>query len=237
MEFLPEARLDLTSLKCLGNKASLMRGKMQPVLPGFGKLDVKEFGGTLVKGNPREKRPLSLKRPVHVVLKSSIAKGEMSFLKRGRAKQIESLVRRIAKQKGVKVYRYANAGNHLHLLVLPRSRESFNAYIRALSGLIARITLGVERGKAKASDCERTFQLNGVRKKSARGGRVASFWDARPYTRIVEWGRDFRSVCSYVVQNTLEAIGFIPYQPRRQKAGVRAKAKAGNGRWGPAFLP
>lgn len=28
-------------------------------------------------------------------------------------------------------------------------------------------------------------------------------WDAKPFTRIVEWGRDFVGVCAYILQYTL----------------------------------
>src|SRR6476659_6927628 len=144
-----------------------MRARKQSYLPGFGKLAKAEFGGSALKGNAREERPISTKRPMHLVMRSTLARGDKSFLNRSRARKIEELVRRLAKDKNVKVYRYANSGNHLHLLVLSASRRGFKAYVRALSGLIARLTLGVERGRAL-----------GVK-----------FWDARPFTRIVEWGR------------------------------------------------
>jgi REP element-mobilizing transposase RayT len=172
-----------------------MRGKRQPSLLGFGKLDEKEFGGSRLRGNPREQRPIAVKRPMHLVMRSTLARGERSFLRKQNARRIETLVRKLGKEKGVNVYRFANSGNHLHFVVLPSSRPAFRAYVRAVSGLIARISLGVERGTPKG----------------------LKFWDARPYTRIVEWGRDFKSVCDYVLQNTLEAIGFIAYQPRENR--------------------
>ncbi len=165
----------------------------QVILPGFDGSFRKTFGGSALKGNAREQRPISVKRPMHVVMRSSLATNEHSFLKPQRARRIETLVRRIGKAKGVKVYRYANAGNHLHLVVLPRSRESFHAFTRAISGIIARLTLGAERGRAQGK----------------------KFWDAKPFTRILEWGRDFKTATSYVLQNKLEALGFIPHQERR----------------------
>jgi hypothetical protein len=39
-------------------------------------------------------------------------------------------------------------------------------------------------------------------------------WMHRPYTRIVTWGREFKRVLNYLEMNVLEAIGFIPRQPR-----------------------
>jgi REP element-mobilizing transposase RayT len=43
-------------------------------------------------------------------------------------------------------------------------------------------------------------------------------WLFRPFTRIVEWGRDFKRTCGYVEMNELEAWGYIPYQPRGRNA-------------------
>lgn len=152
----------------------------------------KDFGGSLLKGNAKEKRPISTKRAMHLVLRSSLAKGERSFLQSGRKKQIRTLIESAAKTHGIRLYRQANSGNHLHLLILPSSRKAFQAFIRSITGLIARITLGVERGKAKS----------------------LRFWDQRPWSRIVEWGTHYQQVQKYLLQNTLEAIGFIPYQTR-----------------------
>jgi REP element-mobilizing transposase RayT len=173
-----------------------MRGPRQPLLPGFSGLKTKEFGGALLKGNPREARPVSTKRPMHLVMRSTLATGARSFLSPHRAKRIDALIRSVGRDKGVRIYRYANSGNHLHLIVLPRSRVAFRSFLRAITGLIARITLAVERGRAAG----------------------LKFWDARPFTRILEWGRDFKAVSDYLTENTLEAIGFIPYRPRNRKA-------------------
>jgi len=45
-------------------------------------------------------------------------------------------------------------------------------------------------------------------------------WLFRPFTRVIEWGRDFKRVCQYVLQNDLEGLGLIPYQKRRTKKRV-----------------
>jgi len=172
-----------------------MRRAKQDLLPGFEKAGIKKFGGSMLKGNAREQRPISVKRPMHLVMKSSLARGESSFLSKKRARRIEDLVHHQGKLHGVRIYRFANSGNHLHLVIKPVSKRAFRTYIRAVSGLIARITLGAEKGKAQG----------------------LKFWDARPFTRIIEWGRDYKNVCDYVLQNTLEAIGFIAYQPRGRK--------------------
>lgn len=165
--------------------------RKQPFLPlsEFKKLGVKEFGGSLLKGNPKEARPLSTKKAIHLVLRSSVAKGKLSFLTANNMARIEKTIHSVAKKLGVKVYRYANSGNHLHLIILPSSRPAFNAYIRSVTGIIARIVTGRERGQGE-------------------NAAVDSFWDARPFTRIIEWGREFKSVSQYLNLNILEAVGF-----------------------------
>lgn len=167
----------------------------------FKKQDIKHFGGALLKGShPKCKRPISIKRTMHLVLRASLARGPHSLLKHER--RINAILATQAKKHGVKVYRHANSGNHLHVIVLPRSRRSFHGFIRAISGLIARGVLGAERGRAKG----------------------LKFWDHRPFTRVVEWGQDFRRTTRYLLQNTLEAYGIIPYQTRRAASAAMSRS-------------
>lgn len=157
----------------------------------LGENSVKFFGGAhLGNSNPKGKRPIALKRSMHLVLRSTLARGERSLLRKERL--IRKIVDKQGKMLGVRIYRQANAGNHIHLLVRPLSRQAFNAFVRAISGLIAREVLGAQRGNAKN----------------------VQFWDKRPFTQIVEWGRHYQTVCHYLLQNSLEAWGFIPYKPR-----------------------
>ena len=76
---------------------------------------------------------------------------------------------------------------------------------RLLLGRLGRINfgliymLGAQRGAAK------------IKTKADR------FWTLRPFTRVVYWGRDERSMLAYTETNQLEAIGFIPYTPSGYK--------------------
>ena len=155
--------------------------------------NIKKFGGALLTSNPKEKRPLSLKKSSHLVMRSLHARGPLSLLRHN--EKIEKIINRQAKKFGVKIYRYANGGNHLHMIILPMSRRAFNSFIRSITGLIARLVLKVERGDPKG----------------------IQFWEKRPFTRIVEWGSDYKRVCNYLLQNTLEALGFLEYQPRKTR--------------------
>jgi REP element-mobilizing transposase RayT len=176
-----------------------MKNSRADFLPGFQKVGRKEFGGANLKGNPRAARPIAIKRPMHLVLRSSYAKGRKSFLHTDRADRIRSVVFRLGKAKGVKIYRFANSGNHLHLLLQARSRTAFHGFLRAITGIIARITLQVQRGYPMG----------------------LKFWDhSRPFSRIVEWGREFNSVANYLLQNTLEGLRLTAYRPRVRKANL-----------------
>ncbi len=52
-------------------------------------------------------------------------------------------------------------------------------------------------------------------------------WALRPFTRVVAWGLGFRRACGYVEMNELEALGFIPYQPRGRGSLSRRMSHAG----------
>lgn len=158
----------------------------------------KEFGGSLLKNsNAKTARPISNKLPMHLVLRSEIAKGPYSFLKKASA--IEKLVKQQAKKNNISVYSFANSGNHLHLLIKIKASNRhqmqylWKRFIRSVSSLIARLVLGFEKSKAK-----------GIK-----------FWSHRPFTRILSsWVKDFLYVKKYLFQNYLETLGLIPYQPR-----------------------
>ncbi len=151
------------------------------------KPDLSVFGGALLKGNARIARPLSTKKPVHMVMKSKLAKGERAFTKTKIAKQIDEVVKKLATENNIKLQRFANGGDHLHFVMNISSRKSFNIFLRAVSGLIARITLGAERGSPVDKQ----------------------FWDHKPYTKILESSEDIKAVSSIMNQRKPEATGFI----------------------------
>ena len=158
----------------------------------------KEFGGALLKKSHAKKaRPISTKHAMHVTLRSSKAKNEKSFLlNRQRRLQIEAKIHELAKKFGIKIYKLAIVGNHIHLLLRATYRRGFIYFLRAIAGIIARIALGAQRGQLKLADSDK-------------------FWDQRPWTRLLAWTRDFENVKKYVQQNFNEAMGFTPYKPRK----------------------
>lgn len=97
---------------------------------------------------------------------------------------------KMAKRWGIRLYRYANVGNHIHLLVRVPSRAVWQRFLRELTGGIALIVTGARKGSA--------LQRN----ESGRG-----FWDHLAFTRIVHFGRDFRTMGRYLIKNLFEAAG------------------------------
>lgn len=106
---------------------------------------------------------------------------------------IRDLVDRLKNRWNVAVYRYANVGNHLHLLVRAKSRADWQGFIRELSGGIAIIVTGAKKG---------TPLERGADSQTTRG-----FWDHLVFSRIVSWGRDFKGVALYTLKNLWEGTG------------------------------
>lgn len=144
-------------------------------------------GGELSVGVRKVARPIVTKRPMHLVMRSTLAVGSRSFLVARNAKWIQVTVSRLAREHHVQVYEFANSGNHLHLLLRAKTRDGFKSFLRALAGTVAMKIGGACKGRAL----------------------VRKFWDLPPFTRVVEWGRAFLVAREYVVQNTLEALGFV----------------------------
>jgi REP element-mobilizing transposase RayT len=103
---------------------------------------------------------------------------------------IHDFIHQLADHWGVKVYRFANVGNHIHLLIKVPSRATWRRFIRELSGGIAIIVTGARKGA-------------GLKKNESGRG----FWDELVFTRIVKFGRDFVGVKTYLAKNLFEAAG------------------------------
>jgi REP element-mobilizing transposase RayT len=128
-------------------------------------------------------------------LKSSSAKGLKSF--KLFDIEIETIIEVQAKRHFVKIYGAANAGNHLHLIVQAPAKEYLNAFLKALSARIAQTIEGREKEQTRES-----FEK--------------PFWDARPYSRLLSWGRDFKNVCRYIGINTTESVLGLSREGTRQ---------------------
>jgi REP element-mobilizing transposase RayT len=189
------------------------------------KKDLRFFGGRLLHGKRKGRRPLSTKEPIHLVLRSSWAMGQNSFLRPQNKRPIESLIASLSRKYGVTLYQRAIASNHLHLLVRIECRKSYVAFIKVLSSKIALHVMKNQNFKIfkKSLRDHIVLRPNTMARSTAGGdgantteiqGKGQKFWQFRPFNRVLTWGRDFKGCTQYVIQNKLEAIGFIKYKAR-----------------------
>ncbi len=162
--------------------------RQQSFLPGFDRKIGMAFGGNLNIGRRKNARPFSHRLPIHVIFKSSRAKGRWSL--QAHDEKVEKLLNKFSKLYGIQVFYRANVGNHLHLLLrtrsksYPQAKAVFQAFLRRFSGELAFQVMQAKKGQPK--------------------GR---FWDAIPFTRLINWGRDFATAKTYIFKNLIEAAG------------------------------
>ena len=164
---------------------------------------IRLFGGSRLKGHPKTARPLNTKESIHLVLKSARAFGSQSMLHGHNAKKIHELIYNQAECCGIKVYHFVNVGNHLHLVIKLHDIKLFRKFIRAITGLIARQVLKKERGLAKNTSRNESLPNESVSKIDNR------FWVARPFTRLIAWGRDYNHVSWYMKKNMSQATSAL----------------------------
>jgi hypothetical protein len=156
------------------------------------------YGGELMKsrqGRARP-RPLSTRDTLHVVLRSSRAKGDWSFAKRENRTKVHEILQRFSRKYGVRVLSYANVGNHLHFHVKLSNRYLYAPFIRALTAAIAMAVTGCSRWKPL---------------KEKAGDR---FWDYRPFSRVVRSFRASLNLRDYVRINQYEGYGYSRREAR-----------------------
>jgi REP element-mobilizing transposase RayT len=145
-----------------------------------------------LKSHPKSARPVSTKDLMHVVFKSTQAKGPHSFL--GFERSLLKVLQELAVKLNVSLVDIVVMGNHIHLSLKVKSRRAFSNYLRAASGLIARKVLGAERHRPSA---------------------LKKFFDARPFSRIVACGKkSWRALARYFELNRLEKCGFSKHESK-----------------------
>ena len=186
----------------------------------------KFFGGALLQGRRKSLRPLTSKDSIHFVLRSCWAVGADSFLSRRNHRQIDQIINCFAKKFGVRIYQRALNSNHLHLLLRITNRRLYRSFIKAVSGQIASHVMGqqsffdfsrsrVKPVKGDGLQSTNKEQKNVKVKAHTSSDASSGFWQFRPFSRVVHWGRDFKVCVKYLKQNVLEAFGFVLYQRRK----------------------
>lgn len=99
-------------------------------------------------------------------------------------RKIQLLIKRYAGKFNIKVHRTSINSNHIHLLIVTSRRANFQNYLRSITGLIARLM-----GAGK-------------------------LWEHLAFSRVANWGKEYKVLISYILKNQLEALGVISYVPR-----------------------
>ena len=159
--------------------------KKQPSFHGFPEKERAFSPGRRTTRASRQYRPVVTKEAMHLVLRSDRARGTKSLLKYDHV--VRAVIVKVARRRGVRVYRIVNAGNHLHITLKLSKQFLWHGFISGVTGGIAR-TLGFMRDE----------------------GAKQGFWNSRPFTRVIAWGRDYNVVKDYHVLNQLEADGVVP---------------------------
>lgn len=191
----------------------------------------KEHGGALSDRKRRSKRILSMKDPIHLTLRSDFAYGVRSLMKH--RDLIRHMILKFSRRFKIKVYRHAICGNHIHLLIKGENRVGLQNFFRVLAGHIAQnilkqfpvtlsdrkhreFMLSKKRGGAPQNHItSKKNTKNTAKKPTGCRKNQRQFWALLVYTRIITWGREFKSVSRYILQNTLEALQLIAYKPRK----------------------
>ncbi len=139
-------------------------------------------GGDLNKGKRKEKRPVSTRKYMHLVLKSSYAKGEFSFLNAKHRLQIDRIIKTTAKKNFVVIADGVNMGNHFHLKVKCKDPVYFKRFLRIIT-------------------CKIVMLVTGARKGKSFGKR---FLDSIPYTRILTSSKEELGLRGYFEANRIE---------------------------------
>lgn len=160
-----------------------MRGQLKLL-----KNEPKAYGGELLKKRKGRSgpRPLDTKNSMHVVLRSSYAKGGWSFRVGENPKKVDRILKKFSVKYGVRILSVANVGNHLHLHIQLGTRFGYKPFIRAVTAAIAMAITGMSRWK----------------------NLKIKFWDLRPYTRVVVGREAWRHLTKYIRLNQLEGMGY-----------------------------
>jgi REP element-mobilizing transposase RayT len=156
---------------------------MKQISFGFYKNYTNSFGGSLLVGKRKSKRPLSTKNPIHLILKSNhkgvFAPGNIS---------LEKLIFSQIKKFNIRIYQHAINWSHIHLVIKLHNQQDYKKFIRSITSIMA------QKIRAKLQKTDKAYE---------------KVFELRPFTRVLKWGRDFKITMSYQILNQLESLGMI----------------------------
>ena len=142
-----------------------------------------KHGGGIDANKRKLARPFRKNKPLHIVLKSSYVKGLRSLRSAHNKLAVEKIVQTNAKKQNAKLHAHQNVGNHLHILASFKTKAALTKFLKTIAALISRHVTNAKKGKPA-----------GIK-----------FWDAIPFSRIVDGLRDFRGMLNYILKNRIQA--------------------------------
>jgi REP element-mobilizing transposase RayT len=209
----------------------------------FFKSSRKEHGGILSLGKRRRARPLSTRCPLHVTLRSDFAHGPRSLRKnqvlvRAVTRKAATLFRIRVYEMAicgnhlhllVRGKRRVDLQNFFRVLAGHIAQEIVRLYPiseeeRHGGGTAPQWVFLNSSPDLTPSSPSRDSSLDpailqsgdlseSLSKRGCKKNRRV-FWALFIYSRVVSWGREFRTVSRYILQNNLEALCVIAYRPR-----------------------
>lgn len=152
-------------------------------------------------------RPLATKSSMHLVLRSTKARGAWSMKHPRNEQKIRQLTQKFCQRYGVRLHSLANVGNHLHFHIQLANRHSYAPFIRGLTGAIAMAVSGRSRW-ATASQSSSNPAVEEL------GRRPLRFWDCRPFTRVIISRQAWLNLRDYIQVNVLEGFGHSRQEAR-----------------------
>jgi putative transposase len=155
-----------------------------------------QAGGVLRnKRAGRGRRPLSTRRPLHVVFKLNRQAHQRGLRHPATYTLVRSAIQQYARRFFVKIEHVSIQGDHIHLLIRTSKRSLFHYFFRVLAGQIAQRVTGTSSTPRKGP----------------------KFWKYRPFSRVIEGWKAFLRARDYIQLNEKEARGEIPYRKERLK--------------------
>jgi REP element-mobilizing transposase RayT len=139
-------------------------------------------GGGLYTGRRKERRPFVPRAPLHLVLRSSKARGDLNLLRARNAAQVKAVLQQQSRRHHTTVLEWVNVGNHLHLKVRSNSRQDFAAFLKSFAAMVARAITRARRGHV-----------------------FGKFWDTLAFSRVLRSKFESHVLDRYLSANALEA--------------------------------
>jgi len=89
------------------------------------------------------------------------------------------------------------------------------------------IATGARKGSPLLGNPGRGAPNNTPSKTPSKAPSKISFWDQRPFTRLVSLGKEFTNVLAYIALNSTEAAGFSRNLSRAMFKEIRERIRRG----------